>query len=237
MPRNIASLLFLTLSLLGLILIAALVNLSPKRQDNISWRKPIVGTVFGIVCILGILAGIFPSKCSSMFHFRKAEFDQEWEGLPEKTPVFRGHHPDCGSFSAHIIRVGHMTFCAGCMGLIFGAVLSLFGVTLYFFINIFFELNYFLVFWIGFVGVFCGLLQYHLFNWGESFVHLAVNSYFVFGVFLFLVGVDRTIQNTLVDFYLVVLSLFWLYTRILLSQLDHRKICNSCHVKECEFYR
>jgi len=240
MPRNTASLLFLTFSLLGLILIAALVNLSPTRQDNISWRKPAVGTVFGIVCVLGILAGIFPSKCSSMLHFeraKKGEFTQESADSPEKTLVFRGHHPDCGSFGAHVIRVNHMVFCAGCVGLILGAVLSLFGVALYFFINMSFELNYFLAFWIGFVGIFCGLLQYHLSNWGKSSIHLAVNIYFVFGVFLFLVGVDGIIQNTIVDFYLIILSLFWLYTRILLSQLDHRKICNSCHVRECEFYR
>jgi hypothetical protein len=175
-----------------------------------------------------------------MFHFRRAkkkEFNQVSSGLPTKTVAFRGHHPDCGSFGAHVIRVGQRVFCAGCVGLILGAILSLFGVALHFFINMPFELNYFLAFWIGFVGVFCGLLQYHLFNWGKSSVHLAVNSYFVFGVFLFLVGIDGIIQNTIVDFYLIVLSLFWLYTRILLSQLDHRKICNSCHEGKCEFYR
>jgi len=208
-------------------------------QSNVTWRKPLVGTVFSIVCGLGILAGVFPSKCSSMFHFRKAkrgEFTRESTDLPKKTPAFRGHHPDCENFEAHVFRIGNKVFCAGCTGLILGAVLSLLGVVPYFFLNISFWPNFFLVFWVGFLGVSCGLLQYNLFNWGKSSVHLSVNTFFVFGVSFLLVGVDIITQNLFADFYLIALSIFWLYTRILLSQLDHKKICNNCRVEECEFH-
>lgn len=194
--------------------------------------------VFSFVCILGILAGIFPSKCSGMFHFRiakKERFVQESVELSKEAPEFRGHHPDCGSFGGHILQLGGMIFCAGCLGLILGAVLSLFGTALYFFLRLSFEPHYILVFWAGFVGVSCGLLQYHLFNWGRNIVHLTVNTIFVLGVFLLLVGVDAITQNTNVDLYLIALSIFWLYTRVLLSQRDHKRICTACGVKECEF--
>jgi hypothetical protein len=236
---NFASIFFLTFSFLGLIIIAMFANLSPPMQGDVSWRKPLVGTVFSIVCVLGILAGVFPSKCSGMFHFRKAkrgEFTRESTSLPKKTLVFRGHHPDCENFGAYVFRIGERVFCAGCTGLILGAALSLLGVVPYFFLNLPFWSNYFLVFWIGFVGISCGLLQYHLFNWGKSSVHLSLNSFFVFGVFLLLVGVDAITQSLIVDSYLIGLSIFWLYTRILLSQLDHEKICTACHVEECEFH-
>ncbi|MDH5448105.1 MAG: hypothetical protein OEX01_03770 [Candidatus Bathyarchaeota archaeon] len=239
-PPNFASIFFLTFSFLGLILIAAFANLPPAIQGDVSWRKPLIGTVFSIVCVLGILAGVFPSKCSGMFHFRKAkrgEFTRESTGLPKKTLTFRGHHPDCGNFGAHAFRIGDRVFCAGCAGLILGAALSLLGVVPYFFLNLSSWLNYFLVFWIGFVGVSCGLLQYHLFNWGKSSVHFSVNTFFVFSVFLLLVGVDGITQNVIADFYLIALGIFWLYTRILLSQLDHKIICTACHMKECEFHK
>ncbi len=98
-------------------------------------------------------------------------------------------------------------------------------------------MNYVLVFWVGFVGVSCGLLQYHLFNWGRSSVHLSVNTFFVFGVFWLLAGVDAIVQSTIVDVYLIALSVFWLYTRILLSQLDHDRICTACSIEECGLYR
>jgi hypothetical protein len=238
-PFPLASLFFLTFSFTGLIFIAVLTNQPTTTQSNIPWRKPLVGTAFSIVCILGILAGIFPSKCSSMFHFRRTkqkEPAKESADLPKKTLAFHGHHPDCGNFGAHVFRLGNRVFCAGCVGLILGAVLSLFGVALYFFLNLPLWFSYEIVFWIGIVGVSCGLLQYHLFNWGKSSVHLSVNTFFVFGVFLLLVGVDEITQSLIVDFYLVALSIFWLYTRILLSRLDHRKICTTCRLEECELH-
>ncbi len=75
-----------------------------------------------------------------------------------------------------------------------------------------------------------------MFNWGRSSVHVAVNIFFVFGVFLLLAGVDALVQSTVVSVYIVALNIFWLYTRILLSQLDHDRICTACGVEECGFY-
>jgi hypothetical protein len=236
--RHIVSAVFLTFSFLGLILVAAFANSPPTARDGASWRKPLVGAVFSLVCGLGILAGTFPSKCSGMFHFkpaRRGKLAQVPAESHQRTPAFQGHHPDCGSFGTHVFRVGIRVFCAGCVGLILGAALSLLGAAMYFFLRLSFELDYLLVFWVGFIGVSCGLLQYHLFNWGRNLVHLAVNTFFVFGVFLLLVGVDAVTQNVTTDLYLIALSIFWLFTRILLSQQDHRRICTACRVEECEF--
>lgn len=197
-----------------------------------------VATTFGIVCILGTVAGIFPSKCSSLFHFRKAEqrqFTSKAVDQPRKVLVLRGHHPDCGSFTAHVFRLGHRVFCAGCIGLIVGAVLSLFALAGYLFLDTTLGTSQ-VVLWVGILGVSFGLLQYHLFNWGKSSVHLSVNSVFVFSVFLLLATVDSMTQNVVIDFYLIALSVFWLYTRILLSRLDHKRICNTCQVEGCEFH-
>jgi hypothetical protein len=200
----------------------------------------LVGAAFGIVCILGIFAGIFPSKCSSTFHFRRGKQanDQNSTLLPEKSQalLFRGHHPSCGNFGPHVFRVGNTVLCAGCIGLVIWAAVSIVGVALFFFSEVSCWPSCYLIFWVGFVGASCGLLQYHLFSLGRSSIHLFVNAFFVFGVFMLLVGVDSIVQNAVIDFYLVTLSLFWVYTRIVLSQFDHRKICAACVVEECELF-
>lgn len=238
--NSLAWKLYLSLSLVGLLLAAMLVYFGPRMPGSTPWRKPLVGAAFGIVCVLGISAGIFPSKCSSTFHFRRGERNNDRKSIPQpensQTLLFQGHHPNCGNFGPHIFRVGNSILCAGCVGLVSGAAVSTVGAALYFLGGVSCSPGCSLVFWIGFVGAFCGLLQYQLFSWGRSSVHLFINAFFVFGVFLLLVGVDAIAESLLFDLYLVALSLFWVYTRIILSQFDHRRICAACTLEECELF-
>lgn len=196
-----------------------------------------MGTIFGTICLLGILAGIFPSSCSRPLHFGRSDDDKSTHpstSLTSSNPSFRGHHPGCRNFKGHILRFGNKVFCAGCVGLIFGAILSLIGVTFYFFFNLSFWPDYVPAFCIGLACVSCGLLQYQIFNWGNSLIHASVNSLFVCGVFLLLMDVDQSTRNTGADLYLIALSMFWLYTRITLSKVDHRGICAACGLEGCE---
>lgn len=229
--HNITATLYIALSLLGLFLIIVLAESSHPTTANFSWRKPAIGTLFGIVCIAGILAGVFPSKCSSTIHFGRIQPITQEVG---NGTAFSGHHPRCGQFKAHVFQVGDGVFCAGCTGLIIGAVLSLFGVAMYF-TNLYTFLDGPIVFWVGVVGVCCGLLQYHFFNWGSYIVHLIVNVLFVFGSFLLLISIDAVIKSWIIDVYLIVLSVFWVFTRISLSQMEHKRICRACSKEKCEF--
>jgi hypothetical protein len=63
----------------------------------------------------------------------------------------------------------------------------------------------------------------------KAYVRLALNSLFVFGAFLCLVGVDQTSQSVAIDLFSVVLIIFWIFTRIQLSQWDHSRICDNCN--------
>jgi hypothetical protein len=234
---NSTSVSLLAFSFLGLAITIMLVYLTSTTRDAFTLRQPVVGTVFSIVCLLGILAGIYPSRCSTIFHFKRVKqgrLDQSPGDVQNEALRLRGHHPNCGRFDAHVFKIGRSVFCAGCIGLILGAVLSILGTILCFFLNLRFVQTYWL-FWIGCGGVVCGLLQYHLFSWGKSSIHLTVNTYFVFGVFLVLAQADRIAHSTIVDLYIVALSMFWLYTRIMLSKLDHRTLCETCPIKKCEF--
>ena len=207
-------------------------------HDDASWRKPLAGAILSVVLTLGILAGIFPSTCSGKFHFRslqRKERAQVQTNSSSQAPGFRGHHPNCGHFSDHVLQAGRVSVCAGCAGLASGAVISLAGVVWYFFLNVSLGPTQLMVFWTGFIGIACGLLQYHLFNWGGSCIHLLVNVFFVLGAFLLLAGVDALTQSLVIDFYVIILSVFWLYTRILLSQLHHRRTCTACGREPCGY--
>ncbi len=228
---------FLMFSFLGLAVVSVFAATASPAADGVAWRKPIVGAVFSLVCFLGIVAGLFPSRCSSVFHFRRSvqKSVSSDAGRSMEASKFRGHHPDCAEFKAHVFHIDSRVLCAGCTGLILGAVLSIVAVTIYFFLDQPLSVDPRLIFSAGFLGVSCGLLQYHVFNLHRSSIHLFVNVLFVFGVSLLLVGVDAISQSINADLYVTGLSLFWLYTRILLSQMDHQKICFNCSLEECVF--
>jgi len=229
---------FLATSLFGLCVAAALTFNSPAFLLDLPHRKRVVGLLFASMCLLGILAGVFPSRCSRILDHKSSSLSpsRRLQVASEMKPIeFKGHHPDCGGFSAHVFNWGERTYCAGCTGLVLGATASFLGAILYFFAGLRLgQVSYF-VFWAGFVGVACGLLQYHVFNFGGSLVHLSLNFIFVFGFLLLLVGADAIARNFAVDLYLLTLCVFWVFTRVMFSRQEHERICSRCNVKFCEF--
>lgn len=238
-PPHFISIFFLSISLLGLCLVVGFALNPPKPQEASSWRKPLTGLTFSLICFLGIIASSYPSKCFYILHFKKNNHKHPYEdrlGPQEKAPTLKGHHPNCGKFSTHVYHIGNKTLCVGCTGLALGAILSLLGAALYFFgdLNLQQEASSLLL--LGSTGVIYGLLQYHLPGIKRSFTHLTINIYFIFSMLLILVSVDTITLNMAVNLYSIALSILWLYTRIILSQLNHRRICHACNVEECEFH-
>ena len=222
------------ISLFGLFLAVMLAFNPPMTQETLPWRKPVIGSIFGSICVLGIIAVFFPKHCSAMFRLAKGDretsssaYDLASHG---SSPTLRGHHPDCEGFSAHVVRTDSKTFCAACTGLLLGGLIALIGTVFYFFGDWHIAQNGFLVAFMGVLGVGFGLLQFKF----RSFVRLLLNVFFVLGAFFVLVGIEELTQSVLVDLFLVVLTVFWLFTRILLSQWDHYRICYTCE-SPCEF--
>jgi len=129
-----------------------------------------------------------------------------------------------------VFRVGNRTFCTACTGLLLGGLSALAGTILYFFSNWRVEQISFLLVWVGILGVGFGLFQFKF----KGIVRLFLNIFFAFGAFLILIGVDELARSVAVDLFLIALTLFWLFTRISLSQWDHRRICYACKVVTCE---
>ena len=245
-PANVALLFLTSVSFFGLIL-AALLTVNPAiSQEDFVWRKPVVGSIFASVCVLGSLAVFFPNACSRGFNFGKGQKRRGWFSFSFKrgfatsksdSSVLRGHHPTCDRFSSHVFNLDGRTYCATCSGLFLGALLALVGVVVYFFGNWQNGQHAFWVVWVGVLGVTLGLLQSPLLKIQRSSVRVFSSALLAIGTLLILVVVDELARNFFLDVFLVFLTVFWLTTRISLSQWEHEKICSTCSSASCELGR
>jgi len=233
--RNSYLCFLMTVSFFGVFLVGMLASHpSTMQNEDFLWRKTIIGSIFGLICVLGILAAFHPN-CLRIIKLGKEE-KHEPSIFRQSSFAVHGHHPNCGKFSTHTFQIGNKMFCASCMGLLFGAVTSLLGIVAYFFNGWHIGQGSLFLIIAGILGVVFGLLQFPLLKNRRSFLRFFLNAFFVLGTFLILIGIDTLVRSLSVDLFLVVLSVFWLFTRISLSQWDHERICQACDFA-CEFYR
>jgi hypothetical protein len=185
-----------------------------------------------LICVFGIVAVFFPKKCSEIYlHQTEKPTISETENpdFHEISINFKGHHPDCGRFSAHVAHIDGHVFCVACTGLLLGGLIALTGTALYFFVewNIV-EVGLSAVL-VGQIGILLGFVQFKF----KGYARLTLNAFFVFACLLTLVGIDKLAESIFINLYMIALITFWLLTRILISQWDHWRICHTCKLS-CE---
>jgi hypothetical protein len=222
------------ISLLLITLLAALALTTQPR--NTQTQKGNITAAFGTICILGIAAGTSPSRCNRLFmHFQtdKPTHIEQGDTARNKQRIsYRGHHPTCGNFSSHVIQIGDRIYCAGCAGLVVGALIALAGTASYLFLQ---DLSAQVVaafFWIGIAAVTMGLLQYELFI-NKASLHFLLNIIFVVGALLLLIGVNEMNGNLSLSIYFLLVILFLINARSTLSRLEHEKKCSTCKAENC----
>lgn len=225
---------FYSISLLSLSILASLAL--TVQPVGVQVQKETIGAAFGAICLLGIIAGISPSRCNQLFmHVQKKEIgNKEQESTTqEKTGIsFIGHHPNCGSFSSHVIQIRGRVYCAGCLGLTVGASIALIGTCCYVFLQSLSAQLVPVAFWSGLAEVTLGLLQYELLTNKASF-HFLLNVIFVVGAFLLLVGVSEMNGSLSISVYFLLVVLFLINVRSTLSRLEHEKKCAICKLEDC----
>ena len=235
--HNLTTLSLVSLSLIGLILASILLFYTPATQDY-TWRRLIIGSTYALICIFGSIAVFFPKKCSGTISPKNAQaapkmFDNVSRLDERKTTTLfgfkltHGHHPSCDSFSDHEFQIGEKTFCAGCTGLLIGALISLVTVSAYFLSQVQLSKVVIPLVGFGFTAVLVGLLT-PIFIARRSATRLTTNALFILGMSSILVGADASLHNMQIDLYLIALDALWLTTRISLSQLSHKRICMDC---------
>jgi hypothetical protein len=217
-----------SVSLFGAFTTLLLALYPPALKEDFSWRKPLTGSIYALICMSGIMAVFFPKKCSETFHPQKTArttyLNVENSDAHEVFITFKGHHPDCGKFSAHTIHSGCSFHCAACTGLLTGAIIALALTTPYFFLGLNIGQLSLPAVLAGELGLIFGFAQFRF----KGYLRLVINAFFVLGTSLILIGVDTRAESVYVDLYSTGLIIFWLLTRILISQWDHWKIWLEC---------
>ncbi|MFW9803660.1 MAG: hypothetical protein ACFFFC_13455 [Candidatus Thorarchaeota archaeon] len=228
---------FQGISLVGLALVPLMLTRAVMNSPMNGMRLQIVGISFIIICLLGGIAGIRPSTCStSLFHRSKQGEVEKHKSLHARGIARRGHHYTCDDFSMHVLNIGEHVFCAGCTGLSTGAALSILGSVLYFMMSVPLIAAE-IIFWIGFGGVTVGIVQHKIYRSVgnvDGFFRFLLNVFFVAGAFMLLISADQLVGSLFVDSYILLLVLFWIYTRIAMSNSEHHRICSQCNSELCQ---
>ena len=193
------------------LLITALIVYKRPNGWMLPQQELISNAVFTAICVLGVIAGVAPKWCS----FASGSERRGADGVS-------GHHPDCGRFTGHTVRLGGRGFCAGCSGLVIGAAFSLLG--LY---SGYYPLNMGTGFWVGVLMVGLGLAQHHI-DLGIGWIHLMLNVMFVMGDWLMYEAIQMMNLGFLVSAYFLAVTIFWIFSRIRASQWTHVGVCSGC---------
>ena len=224
----------ITVSIVGVFIVLSLSLMPVTTIENAEKYRPIIGTLFIALNLLGIVAVFFPQECSSLIQTK--HLSRNWGKGEDETrrysillgfKITHGHHPFCEGFSTHEWSVGDKSFCVGCFGLLTGAIFAILGAVSYFYGD--FRVNEASVLvGIGSVGILLTLLHYSMLNTSKRGLRFLLNAYFTSSFLLILMGIDTRLHSVTTDLLVVMLSVFWLLTRINLSKTTHEKICRSC---------
>jgi hypothetical protein len=215
----------LFVSLFGLLTTLLLMVYPQAIGADFLLRGPLIGSTFILICAVGIVAGLSPRKCSKSFdsHISNAPLRKESKII--SSVGSKAHHPACGRFSTHMIRFNRTSYCAACTGLISGASLAVATSALHFFFGFGIQGSSLLYVAIGDLGLVLGFIQFTFKGW----VRTAANAFFVLGSSLIVIEIDQQIGSFVVDLYVMCLVVFWIMTRIAISQWDHSRICLICN--------
>jgi len=207
-----AQVLYLAFSLAGLSMLVSLFLSGGGTQVFVPYQAQVTGTMFMAICLVGLIASVSPGTLRGLGH-----------GSPPST---LGHHPDCGRFSGHVIRFHSNVYCAGCTGLALGASSSIVGSVLYFYMGVY-PFTSDAIFWAGVIAVALGLIQ-HFIDLGSPHLHLLLNVSLVLGSFMLASSMNAAGASFFIEAYHLVLVIFWVATRIRVSQEEHMLVCQAC---------
>jgi hypothetical protein len=224
---------YLLLSITAIILILIMVLAKPITTNTNNYvEKLFVAGIFFISCIFGISIAIYPR-----WWIKNKQKTNHKPNLkrPKTSRSFQGHHPDCSMFKNHIIFIKNKPRCAGCLGLIIGALSSILLITLYLIIPLKISINIYYIFLI--LGIIILIFVYIeiLLSKRKKVVHILFNSLLILSFLIITISVLEITKNSIYTILTILLSFLWLDTRIHISNQKHQSICDSC-IQECKSY-
>ena len=214
-------------SIFGLVISTALLRNPAPLSAGADGRRILVALAYDLVCIMGMLAVLFPVACSGALgaRFSFAEAPERFGIRATRflgLLVVHGHHPSGSESTKHELLLRGRSFCATCYGLLTGAVVSLATITGFAVSGWLGWIgNYpaYLVYYVGVTAVITGLTQTLMPQAGAK-ARFLLAFVFVGGTGLMLLATDLLTANLMADLFVVVLAIFWLLSRISLSYRD-----------------
>lgn len=222
MDWDLTSIYYTSVSFLGILFLILMIIWIPPSKTIPNYQKPLIYSVFFIICFSGMIAALYPSTCSQFF-LTGTDKDKN-----KNLMKFEGHHPVCGEFNSHTFSLRGKKYCAGCTGLIIGTVLAMVGTVIYYLYGDLGVEKGLLLLSVGLGAVFFSLLQIIFLKMQNNLVKLFSNMILVIGSLLILIGINATTNNLFTELYFLMLIVFWILARIKVSSWDHDVICRNC---------
>lgn len=217
----------LAVSIVGLAASASLLINPASFSLEMPGRREVVVLFYGLVCISGIIAVLLPVTCSGFLGIRASPTENLRNLEARATRIFgvlllHGHHPPEPQAMIHELHFSGKSFCANCFGLLTGATLSLVAIASFAlwgwpaWADI--RLAY-VSYSAGIAAVILGFVQSPVSNIGAR-ARFTFAALFVVGTCLMLIATDVLTENFTADLFVLLLSVFWLLSRISLSHLS-----------------
>jgi len=208
----------LVVSFFGLAVSTAMLEQPAQPGIELGERRALVELIYGFICIAGSLTVFFPGSCSRVLGVRQSSKEDLRELDARATRVlgllmFHGHHPVREDGSAiHEFRIGNKNFCASCFGLLTGAVLSLITITAFLFSGWSDGYLASVLYFVGVGGAVLGFIPVIL-SIG-TWARFILGTVFVTGTCLMLIAAEAVTGDLTADLLVILLSVFWLLSRI-----------------------
>lgn len=227
--NRVVTFFLISISIFSLILVAYLIWYSSNLGEKFVLHDFIVGSTFVAVCLFGGIASICPNTCGKIFSWKLIKKSNNFHSTKSN---FKGHHYPCGKFLNHILKIGKKYFCATCTGLLIGAIFGIIGSIVYFYGDFQIE-GISILLPMGVIFVVYGLFQSLMPKMDGALSRLFAGILLVLGSFILLASLDNVGASTFTSLFFIVISIFWVFTKIDLSQREHRKTCLNCSNKLC----
>lgn len=225
---------YIILSIISIILLLSVVFLNSSNENSLLlFDRLIVGIIFIISCLLGISLAFYPGWIKR--HLKREIESPNKKNYKKSARKRIGHHPDCDRFNNHIIKINGKIYCAGCLGLAIGCVISIILMTIY--VTFSFSLSIDFILFLTILGfLIIGFVFIEIFvNNRNIWIHILSNSLLVLSFLIILIGITESTKTISFGIICIVLSFLWMDTRIQLSKWHHSTICNECD-KSCKMY-
>ena len=205
----------------------------PSPSTKISLNdKMVVSGIFIASCCVGITLALYPGRIRRI---AGKELQTVHRIQEHPTRSFSGHHPDCERFQTHRIIVDKKTWCAGCLGLIIGSLVSISFMVLYVISsNGLSRFTYGILLLLGLVLVVVIFLE-TITRSTRASAHLFFNMMLILSFFFITMSITELTGKALFGVFTVLLCVLWLDTRVTLSTWRHRSTCNLCK-ESCKMY-